>query len=71
MILINLQKAFDTIGWYLAFKIQVLSSSAIKAKANSELFSLPRQDLAEVFAYHVSNGFGIPLHFAKDYDLVF
>ena len=43
MILINLQKAFDTIDRYLAFEIQVLSTSAIKAKANSELFSLPQQ----------------------------
>ena len=43
-------------------------------------FSLPRQcvgkkitakDLAETSVYHVSNGFGIPWHFAKDYDLVF
>ena len=29
------------------------------------------QDPAETFVYHVNNGFGIPQHFAKDYDLVF
>ena len=28
-------------------------------------------NLAEVFAYHVGNGFGIPWPFAKDYDLIF
>ena len=27
--------------------------------------------LAETCVYHVSNGFSIPWHFAKDYDLVF
>ena len=53
--------------------------SAIRAEANSEFLSLPRQcvgkktaeDLAEAFAYHVGNGLGIPRDFAKDYDLVF
>ena len=29
------------------------------------------EDSAEIFVYHVSNGFGIPRHFAEDYDLVF
>ena len=29
------------------------------------------EDLAETFAYHIGNGFNIPQHFAKDYDLVF
>ena len=29
------------------------------------------KNLAETFAYHVSSGFGIPLHFAKNYDLFF
>ena len=29
------------------------------------------QDPAETFVYDVDNGFGIPQHFAKDYDLAF
>ena len=29
------------------------------------------KDLAEIFVYHVSNGFSISQHFATDYDLVF
>ena len=29
------------------------------------------EDLADTFVYHIGNGFGIPRHFAKDYDLVF
>ena len=52
---------------------------AIKARVISEFFSLPRQyigkktaeDSAETFVYYVSNGFGIPQHFAKGSDLVF
>ena len=29
------------------------------------------EDSAETFLYYVDNGFGIPPHFAKGYDLVF
>ena len=29
------------------------------------------KDSAEIFVYYVGNVFGIPRHFAKDYDLVF
>ena len=29
------------------------------------------EELVETFLYHVGNGFGIPRHFAKDYDLGF
>ena len=29
------------------------------------------KDSAETFVYYVSNGFGIPWHFAKGYDLFF
>ena len=29
------------------------------------------KDSAETFVYHVSNGFGIPQHFAKDYNFCF
>ena len=31
----------------------------------------PAKVLAEAIVYHVSNGLGIPQHFAKNYDLVF
>ena len=45
-------------------------------------FSLPQQccqkkkkknvkDSVETFVYYIGNGFSIPRHFAKDYDLVF
>ena len=47
--------------------------------AISEFFSFPRQyvgkkiaeDEAETFVYYIGNGFRIPRHFAKGYDLVF
>ena len=63
----------------LSLRIHVLSMLAIKARVISEFFSLPRQyigkktaeDSAETFVYYVSNGFGIPQHFAKGSDLVF
>ena len=29
------------------------------------------EDSAETFAYYINNGFGIPRHFDKSYDLVF
>ena len=41
-----------------------LSNALAKKKKTAE-------DLAETFAYHIGNGFDIPQHFAKDYDLVF
>ena len=48
-------------------------------EAISEFFSLPRQcvrkktakDSAENFTYYIDNGFCVPQHFAKGYDLVF
>ena len=62
-----------------AFEIQVLRALAIKCRGKFRILSLPRQcvskktaeDFAETFLYHVSNGFSISQHFAKDYDLVF
>ena len=51
----------------------------IKVRGISEFFSFPWQyidkktaeDSAETYVYYVSNGFGIPQHFAKGTDLVF
>ena len=31
----------------------------------------PAEDSAETFVYYVGNSFGMPQHFAKDYDLFF
>ena len=53
---------------YSAFKIQVLTTSAINAETISEFLSLPQQyigkksakDSAETFVYYVGNGFCIP-----------
>ena len=49
------------------------------AGAISKFFSLPRQsvgkktaeDSIDTFVYYLGNGFGMPRHFAKGYDLVF
>ena len=62
-----------------------LQNSGVKYIRNKMLrhiqvfFSLPglcigkktAEGLAEAFIYHVSNGLGIPQHFAKDYALAF
>ena len=47
---------------------QVQNFSACLSNASAKKTA---EDSAEIFVYHVSNGFGIPRHFAEDYDLVF
>ena len=63
-----------------AFEIQVQSASAIKCQDDSRIsqFALAMhqqkniaKDSAETFVYYVGNGFGMPRHFAKGYDLGF
>ena len=58
----------------------MLSTSVIKGWGNFRIFQFALAmhlqkkncwNLAETFAYHVGNGFGIPWPFAKDYDLIF
>ena len=62
-----------------AFEIQVLTTSAIKCQGKFRVFQFAlamrqqkktAEDLTETCVYH-GNGYGIPRHFAKDYDLVF
>ena len=78
-------KAFGTskVGLgYTAFEIQVLTTSAIKCRGKFRIFQFASamrwqkkkktaKDLTETSVYHVGSGYGIPRHFAKDYDLVF
>ena len=68
------QVACENLHVYSAFKIQVLSTSAIKCWDNFRIFQFPLatvEDSAETFVYYVANGFGIGWHFAKGSDLVF
>ena len=55
-----------------AFKIQVLSTLAIKCQGDFRIFqfALPihqqkKKDSAEAIQYYVGNGFSIPQHFPK------
>ena len=50
-----------------AFEIQVVSTLAIKCRGGSALENI----YIYTFAYYVGNGFGMPQHFAKGYDLIF
>ena len=69
----------DRFGSYAAFEIQMLSPSAIKLQGDFRIFkfaSAIRQqkfadDSAKTFVYYVHDGFSMPRHFAKSYDLVF
>ena len=66
-----------------AFEIQVLSTLAIKCWDDFKIFQFAAavrrqkkqkkttEDSIDTFLYFVDNGFGMPRHFAKDYDLVF
>ena len=61
-----------------AFEIQVLSTLAMPRRFQN--FSVcfckasatkTAEDSIDIFAYYLGNGFGMPRHFAKGYDLVF
>ena len=62
-----------------AFKIQVLSTSAIKCQSDFRIFQFaaairPQKTAAhstETFVYYIGNDFDIPRHFAEGFDLVF
>ena len=63
-----------------SFEIQVLNMPAIKCHVDFRIFSVclsntsekkTAKDSAETFVYYVGNGFCIPQHFAKCFDLVF
>ena len=65
---------------FAVFEIQVLSMLAIKSWGSFRIFYFPSaihwqknfaEDLAEIFVYYLSNGFDIPWHFVKGYDLFF
>ena len=65
-----------------AFEIQVLSTLAIKCWDDFKIFQFAAamlrkknkkttEDSIDSFLYFVDNGFGMPRHFAKGYELVF
>ena len=62
-----------------AFKIQVVSTSAIKYRGDFRIFQFASEirrqktaaDSTETFGYYNGNGFDIPRHFAEGLDLVF
>ena len=78
---IELQKQMK-LGMWKAHQPQMLNMLAIKYQDNFIIFSVYLsnvvkkkkknvEDSVETLVYYVGNGFSIPRHFAKDYDLVF
>ena len=63
-----------------AFEFHLLSTLAIKCQDDFRIFQFASaihqqqkkaQDSAEAIEYYLGNGFSIPQHFAKGYDLFF
>ena len=65
----NLLKQTDFLINNSAFEIQVLSTLAIKCRGGSASENI--YIYIDTFVYYVGNGFGMPQHFAKGYDLIF